>query len=226
MLPLVKTYQRLVTADESPLHLDQTLQLIDRIASGGGGNHGSRWLDLREGGSSGSIRVYSGPLARRVNRVSFALAELPKRIKEHWAHVPNAQYSLLMDSLLLLFHQAYFALLPDAGDQREHLLDVFVDFADVVPRTADRFQILGLVRSAEEEFEEAADAFRSSVLAAHADDHDFLSRVQLCWTQLMAHGRDDEAFKFLMDTSYCVTRSDLEEFNGLLLQTYRASHAK
>jgi hypothetical protein len=89
---------------------------------------------------------------------------------------------------------------------------------------ADRFHISGLVKLEEEDIDGAIESFRASVLATHADDHVFMTRVQMFWMQLLAHGRDLDAFEFLVDVSARVARKDLEEFNELLLQSYREGH--
>ena len=74
--------------------------------------------------------------------------------------MPESQYSLLMETLLIVFHQAFFALLPKLSEEREDLLKAFLSFAGQFPSRADRFQIEGLVQLESGETDAATESFR------------------------------------------------------------------
>src|SRR5208283_1460420 len=63
--------------------------------------------------------------------------------------------------------------------------------------------------------------------ATPADQHDFLTRVQLLWSLLIEHRRLRAAFDCLMEVSPRVTRLDFDEFQSLLRETFNeAQHVK
>jgi hypothetical protein len=92
-----------------------------------------------------------------------------------------------------------------------------------LPRVADQLHVEGLVRLAMEESEAAVDLFRAAVASTPSDDHDFLSRVQLYWTVLMEADRSADAFDFLNEIAWRVTRNDFTEFQGLLSTTFKVA---
>jgi hypothetical protein len=146
------------------------------------------------------------------------LSTLPQKAARH--DIPEEQYSLLMDTLLLVFHQAYFALLPRAKGHRDALLQAFRGFADSLPSLADRFQVAGLVEIELGQTEAACEAFAASLAATPSQEHDFLTRVQMVWSTLMDGGLVAEAFKCLEEVAPRFTRIDFDEFQQLQAATF------
>jgi hypothetical protein len=216
MQDVVSQYRELLVADESLPSLDNAIALAHRIASGQGGDGGDRWSKLIEGDgpSRNSGKRPESAMARRARDVVWALSTLSRKA-EHHPKIPEAQYSLLMDALLILFHQAYFALLPKAFDRRADLLDAFTSFAAAFPSLPDRFQIEGLVQYEKGRTDAATECFRAALAATHSDEHDFLTRVQMVWSVLMEQRHYIEAFECLNDVQPRVARRDFEELSQL-----------
>jgi hypothetical protein len=214
MNDIVSEYHELLVRRESAASAKAALRLIDRIFSG----NGRHWLDLAKQIASEAPR----PLEPRIQ---WMLGKLPVLLEQMQATVPRDQLSFVWDVLLVLFHHAYFAIFAESDD-RAGLLRAFRRFADRIPNVADRMQAMGFVHTAEKDFEKAAETFRAAVAARHADDHEFMTRLQLLWGFLLEHGRRDEAFRLLMDCYSRVSRKDLEETESLLWETFSTVPAR
>lgn len=88
---------------------------------------------------------------------------------------------------------------------------------------ADRFQMKGLLYLERGQFDQAVQSFNAAIAATPADQHDFLTRVQMVWSLLIEHRRLNDAFNCLMDVSPRVTRLDFDEFQRLLRATFNES---
>ena len=216
MQDVVSQYRQLLVADESLPCLDNAIALAHRIASGQGDGEGERWCKLidDDAPSPDSGKKTESAMARRVREVVWALSTLSRKAELH-PKIPESQYSLLMDALLILFHQAYFALLPKAPDRRTDLLDAFMSFAAAFPSLPDRFQIEGLVQYEKRRTDAATKCFRAALAATHSDEHDFLTRVQMVWSVLMEQRHYMEAFECLNDVQPRVARRDFDELSQL-----------
>ncbi len=223
MPDFVSQYQQLLTADESVASLDAAARLAIRVASGGR----RRWVNLLRADRSPTHRATSSAAnARRTRIVAWLLSSVSRQIDEFRDDVPEEQYALLMDTLLLVFHHAYFALLPKAAREREALLQAFEDFSATLSQPQDRFQIMGLVQIERADYDAAADSFRAALAATHSDEHDFMTRLQMLWTVLMERARYREAFDCLLDVYPRASRNDLPEIAALLRQVFLDSRAQ
>lgn len=218
MADLVSEYQSLLHAEESLAGLDRAMNLARRVSRGGRIAEGQPWLNLER--ANGHTQGTSGKSAvtRKVSDVADLLGTLPQRADQ--PDVPEAQYSLLMDILLVVFQQAYFTLVPKAAGGRRVLLRAFDAFADDLPRLADRFHVKALVHLERREVEQAVEAFQGALAATPSDQHDFLTRVQIVWSLLIEHKRVRDAFNCLKEVAPRITRVDYEEFQGLLTTTF------
>src|SRR5947209_6663101 len=134
MPDLVSKYRELLAADESLPALDGALELALRIASGGGNNKENPWHNLlreRTPTSKGTDRRPAD--VQRLEEVAWVLSAIPRQVSMSLREVPEDQYSILMDTLLLVFHQAYFALLPNLAGKREALMQAFREFSSTLP---------------------------------------------------------------------------------------------
>lgn len=217
MVDLISEYQSLLRAEESLGALDRAIDLTRRVAQGGRIVNRRRWPRL-VGEDGGTHKESTSPTVRRILEVANVLRSLPLRAQE--PDVPEAQFSLLMDTLLIVFHQAYFSLLPKAAGRRAALLQAFDAFADELPNLADRFQVKGLVHLERGQVEQAVQAFQAALAATPSDRHDFLTRVQMLWSLLIEHDRVRDAFNCLQEVGPRVTRIDFEEFQNLLKTTF------
>jgi len=219
MTDFAEQYRQLLTTDESIATLDSALSLARRIATEPAGKKAIRLLD-QSAADAPALSGGKSANSRRVESVEWALTVLAGEIETRSRDLPPVQYSLLRDVLLLVFHQAYFALLPSVARDRARLLAAFAAFADTVPHPSDQCQVRGLVELAHERFATAVECFRSALAATHADEHDFLTRVQMLWTVLVEQHRWNDAFRCLVDIYPRVTRNDLEEVSALLDRTF------
>jgi hypothetical protein len=132
-----------------------------------------------------------------------------------------------MDLLLLVFHQAYFVLLPKMqgqgwNDARSEFLSASHRFAEQLPRDADRYHVLGLVFEATGNSTGASDCYRTALNATHADDHDFITRAQMLWSHLHEMGDLSGAGRLLLDIYPRVQRKDLDEVSDMIWDTMQA----
>lgn len=130
---------------------------------------------------------------------------------------------MLMDTLLVVFHQAFFTVLPKSGTHRKLLLAAFDGLSDALPNIADRFQTKGLLHLECGEVDQAVQTLNAALAATPSDQHDFMTRVQMLWSLLMEHGRISDAFECLIEVSPRVARLDYDEFRDLLKETFNAA---
>jgi hypothetical protein len=215
---LITEYRDLLVADESISSLDSSLALLVRAAAGESGTT-KKWLVLAP---DSNVRALQAPISdvRRVKTITRVLSHLPMHIKQHVDDIPEDQYSFLMDTLLLVFHHALFGLLPSANGDRDAILMAMEKFSDSLPRQADKNQTRGLIEIERGQLASAADSFRASLAATHADDHDFITRVQMAWTVLMERRQFKNAFELLMDVYPRTSRADLMEVQDMLKETF------
>jgi tetratricopeptide (TPR) repeat protein len=222
MQNLISEYRRLLTADDSIQTLDDTIALARHIALGEKKTvRRNGWACISTESSAMALPQHSGTrsaTARRVRDAVSLLSNVPS--VEARSDVPEEQYSLLIDTLLVLFHQAYFVLLPKIKNERRFLLEAFSSFARSLPNWADRYQVSGLVDLELGRVEPASESFRAALAATPSDQHDFLSRVQMFWSTLMDRGEVSYAFACLQAVAPRVTRIDFDEFQGLVAATF------
>jgi hypothetical protein len=224
MSDIVSEYRELLTSDESIASLENAIRLAAQIATGNRRSDGKGWYRLLKASPLRSKRTGSAT-AQKLKEVQWALFTLPRQVTRHLDRLPEDQYSLLMDALLIVFHQAYFALLPRSGAARARLLGIFESFSETLPRAADRFQTTGLIEIERGRRDAAAESFRAAVASTHSDDHDFVTRVQMMWTVLMEQKRWRDAFQILMDVYARAARNDLDEVRYMLSETFNASRS-
>ena len=224
MADLADEYQAVLTAAEDDPTLDRALRLVAALAAGEPPRAGitARRLLPRPPTLGRQLGTDTGHVGR-TNQVVWAMVKVSAAVRRSLPELPDEQYGLLLDALLVVFHQAYFALLPEAGSDRGRLLEAFEQFAAMLPRTADQCQVLGLVALERGDTAAATNAFRTALAATHSDEHDFITRLQLLWSTLMDRQLWDEAFACLQDVYPRVTRIDLDEVQGLLTQTFADS---
>ena len=171
-------------------------------------------------------RKHLGDSSERTRRIVWAMNRLPAILEENARHISEAEYSHVLDVLLLTFHHAYFAWLPKLTKERSlrsALLNAFEEFAALVPNLADRYHVTGLVNATRGEMGRAIEDFRACLAATHADDHDFMSSLQLLWMFLLEQRRYRDAMTLLSDVYPRVARADLDEMKTLLLETFQAA---
>jgi len=167
--------------------------------------------------------------AGRAQRVQWNLTCLFAEVRKREANFTAAEYSLLADLFLLVFRHAYFALLRQLRDKNQSahtLLDSFEQFAAMLREPSDRFHVLGLVRLARGNSDGAENDFRAALAATHADDHEFMSSLQLLWMLLIQMKDYKGAMRLLRDQYPRVARRDLEEVGLLLDETLAAAQAE
>lgn len=171
------------------------------------------------------LRPRRGPLSLRVRcvRTQWCLATLPRHLSAD--RLPESQYSFVIDRLLLLFHQAYFVLLPKIERvgwtaERNDLISTFLAFADLVPSIAERFRIVALAYEARADTANAVASFEKALSAAHVDEHVFMTRLQTFWMALLDKGDFTAALHLLLKVMPTVPLKNLSELRELILATF------
>ena len=159
----------------------------------------------------------------RFIRTKWCLITLPRHLSTD--RLPEKQYSFIVDTLLLLFHQAYFALLPklaEAGLTGEHdeLISTFSAFAEHVPDIAERFRIEGLASEARGDVTNAVVSFEKALSASHVDEHVFMTRLQTFWMALLDKKDFTAALHLLLKFMPMVPLKHLPELRELILATF------
>jgi hypothetical protein len=231
MQNLSKQYQRLLRQSETTTTLDKALRLVDRVLSA----ITEESEDLRRSLTwAATVRRIAGTgslpndqNSQRIRKICACLEYHASRLKDHASSFTEAQFSLLMDVLLVVFHQAYFVVLPSLRDRsrigdRKTLLKAFDQFADSLTGKADQHQTVGLIHAARHDFEAAILDFRVALAATHSDDHEFMSRLQLLWTFLLEHGQNKVALDLLLEVYPRMITKHLEEMQCLIRDTFEA----
>jgi tetratricopeptide (TPR) repeat protein len=212
MKQLAREYQDLLVSEPSLQGVDRAISLVRKLVD--------VQLPYDQAASS-----KDGKLRRRVGEVADAL-RLLRYANVHKLPLGNAGYSLLVDAEMVLFHQAYFALLPELDgrqEERETMLDAFHAFANEIPRLPDRFKVLSLAFEAEDKPEKALECLRYVLQSTHSDDPEFMTTLQSVWAELIERKRYREAMTLLMDNYPRVTLGDLDDMRHLVMATFDLS---
>lgn len=162
-------------------------------------------------------------LRGRFLRTKWCLTTLPRHLSAD--QLPESQYSFVVDSLLLLFHHAYFVLLPKLErarwtTERNDLISTFLALADLVPSIAERFRIVGLAYEARADAANAVASFEKALSATHVDEHVFMTRLQTFWMALLDKGDFTAALHLLLKFMPMVPLKHLSELRELILATF------
>lgn len=252
MKKLIATYRALLVKTESLAGVDQAVDLVQRvfgsrIVQKNGkfelhriGRHpppadlskptclpekiDSSWIEklarVRE-----NPRRTDGRLRQRVLDTSVALTVVPALAAAVQAEFSAERHSLLLDSCMVLFHQAYFALLPelsgaDSRDERNLLLEAFRRFVDFIPPTGDQSSLLALFHDAVGDYARAAECYLQALRTTPADADEFMTLLQTGWSFLIEHERYSDALDLLLENYPRVSRRDLDEMHELIARTF------
>jgi tetratricopeptide (TPR) repeat protein len=161
----------------------------------------------------------------RVVQGAFALHTFPELVEQLPTPFTSDRVSFVLDACVLLFHQAYFALLPALSEpgwkvERLLLLEAFRDFAHHCPRPSDAFGVLALYYDALGKSDLAARHYVDAVAATHSDSHEFMSVLQTAWTFCIERHRYREALDVLLGVNNRVSRSDISELHQMVTLTF------
>ncbi len=240
MQDFIDRYRQLVAAEESIDTLDHALALAEDVAG-----IRLRWTagrlsvqterrqnlqvpDFPELARVGSRRRRTRPRLEkqaRTVRAAITLAAVPLLANEMGQPLDQRRQSLLADACLVVFHHAYFALLPELGardwaDERRLLTESFPRFADQVPAVSDRYTVLALYHDLSGDWQRAGRYYREALLATHSDDHEFMTALQTSWSFLIEHQMLQQAFDLLLESYPRVARQDLDEVQELMASTF------
>ncbi len=251
MRNLVTEYRQLLKASESLHTLDRVLALLDQATEQPSPAQGVTVRQFQLGDPDaltpyepsrvpvavlrdGDAKDAEPPLQqrppRRVRaqdhsrflRAQWYLVALPEQLPLR--NFSAAQSALILDALLLLFHHAYFVLLPrlEAAQRAlsTELIDSFFRFAAHLPDLAERFRVEGLAYEAKGEPEEALIRFANALRATHTDEHVFMTRLQTFWMSLLDRGDFRGALNLLLETVRMVPLSRLSELQELISDTF------
>lgn len=246
MRDFIATYRELVAADESLRHLRESLALVEAVVgidiSLARGRVTVRrrpdaaWIahdesDRTEQAIRAALGEVNGSSLSRKEAESYALAVglLPLAIcASVEPGIDARRAALLLDSALVVVHQAYHVLLPvlevsTGPEPRHRLLKAIVAFANALSDPGDRAHLLALCGEAAGDVEGAARHHREAVRATPSDAHNFLTLLQLHWTFLTEHERFEDALEVLLEAYPRVCRADLDEVGALIRTTFELS---
>ena len=146
---------------------------------------------------------------------SFLLANIQK--------IEEKTYSLVMDTISIVFHNAYFSFTENFKNtnQREELLNIFFEYTKTINDASNMFYTKGLCYLAAGMTSEALKSFESSVLSTHSDDHEFMTVLSNYWSELVERSKYEEAISFLLRLQNRILYKDFEEYQNLILETFR-----
>jgi len=246
----VSEYRRLLVAQASLPALDSAIELMERIAcveiADPGLDKAIADLDHQASAEEECRRRLSERLQDYLES-SFEDARLRRRRKrdlirlqaEVWrtasavripgflasrpVEISPARESLLLDAGLVVFHHAYFALLPavPVGFQGERnlLFQSFLEFSSDLTSGSDRERVRALVHEALGDPILAAEHYRQALDAASPDRHDYLSLVHMAWAHAVERNRLREAMTILLESAARVRAEDYAEIKDLVLET-------
>jgi len=170
---------------------------------------------------------------RRTVETAITLGIVPVLASHRDGEMPPERFSLLFDACNVLFHQAYFALLPELEgtqrqDERRLLLSAFHEFAEGAPQVADRCSLLALYYEAIGDDRRAGALRLQALRATPADAEVFMTQLQTYWSHLVEHKLLGEALDLLLESYPRVSRRDLDEVHELIKLTFdfQARHYK
>jgi len=241
---IIDEYHELLDSDASIKKVDRTITLIEKMLA-------IRWTeqlslchteeeitlqldnDFKESfhfysmkyPEIGQMMKVMSNQTQRVLKVFWILVFFPPLMEHDW-FPQKSKYSFFLDTCLVLFHHTYFALLPKADKPEKNLLlKAFKEFANHVPRDADRYDLLGLYYEAIEDYAQATDCHKNVLRLTHSEAHEFMTVLQTFWSFLVEQQKFRDALCVLLETYPRVLRRDLEEFNELILMTFELQTA-
>lgn len=142
--------------------------------------------------------------------------------------------SLLADTYLVLFHNAYFALLPKLTkgweNEKEILLRSFKDFSElfdkIFERPSDKYRILALCADAKNEPTRALKYYKLSLETTNVEEHEFMTVLQTYWNELIENNWFKEALELLVKQYPRTLRENIDEMNELILLTFDLAFGK
>lgn len=230
---LTKEYDYLLTADESLEALERSLNLVENVlkiefavSSGSGALKASKLLDDMSHPSFEKMRHRHFRKAERTEELFRIVKTVYLFLKTAEPQLDdNAKYAFEIDSLLVLFHQAYYVLLPRLKssiwkDERNELINAFVIFSDRISSIAEKHRILGLVAIAKGLDDDAIEHFMLALEATRVGEHDFMTRLQTVWMHLLDLQYFDMALDILLDAYPRVPRNNIPDINQLIRATF------
>ncbi|HVC94181.1 MAG TPA: hypothetical protein VND64_10850 [Pirellulales bacterium] len=172
-------------------------------------------------------------LRRRTMETAITLGIVPVLALHRDGEMPPERFSLLFDACNVLFHHAYFALLPELEgtqwqEERQLVLSAFHEFAESAPQVADRCSLLAFYYEAIGDDRRAGDLRLQALRATPADAEVFMTQLQTYWSFLVEHKLLSEAIDLLLESYPRVPRRDLDELHELIKLTFdiQAHHYK
>ncbi len=248
MKELVQKYRELLVKHETLTGVDQAIALVQqvfgrRIAARNGITSDvqqvASWVKqfdlalLRQVVDAAHKQKSKARIRRRTVETAINLGIVPLLALHCDDEMPAERFSLLFDACNVLFHQAYFALLPELEgaqwhDERRLLLSAFHEFAEGAPQVADRCSLLALYYEAIGDERRTGELRLQALRATPSDADVFMTQLQTYWSYLVEHKLLGEALDLLLESYPRVSRRDLDEVHELIKLTFdfQAHHYK
>jgi hypothetical protein len=161
----------------------------------------------------------------RVMKAAFAMSIFPGLVEQHARLFTNGRGSFVLDACMLLFHQAYFALMPMLNvpcwtAERLLLLGAFRRLAHHSSHCSEALGVLALYYDALDKEDIAVLYYQDAISVTNSDSHEFMSVLQAAWTFCIERHRYREALEVLLSVNTRVVRSDIIELREMSLLTF------
>jgi len=160
----------------------------------------------------------------RVVKAAFAMSMFPDLIEQLPSTFTNDRGSFVLDACMLLFHQAYFALMPTLEASRWEaerllLLEAFRSLAHHVSRCSDALRVLALYYDAFDKEDIAILYYVDAISATHSNSHEFMSVIQAAWAFWIERHCYREALDILLNMNTRILPSDMLELQDMGMLT-------
>ncbi|MCI0448662.1 MAG: hypothetical protein L0Y79_02610 [Chlorobi bacterium] len=143
--------------------------------------------------------------------------------------VSDEGYSFIMDTTFIVYHNAYFALLPSfdvESAEYGHLIKIFLEYSTHLNNPEDVYQIKAMAFEAQNKYNLAKEYYYKSLLSTSSDDPSFPASLQDYWSFLVEKKNVDEALDMLLNIKYEKLIKDTEFYDGLIRSTFRIAGGK
>jgi len=163
-------------------------------------------------------------ISNETNELLLSLKKVPEFIYNNPDKIDDNNYSFILDISNLVFHNAYFALLPKISKKSKKyfsLIEIFLNFSKYMDKASDQYYIKALCYEAIGKYNLAINFYNESLLATHPDDHDYITILQNYWATLVEYKQFDEAFQLLLDYQFKILPKDFPEYQNLLWASFK-----
>jgi tetratricopeptide (TPR) repeat protein len=252
MKSLIKKYKELIVAEPSSKNLDSSIDLyreaISNLLSNNKKSEPAIWKKNlgRENADTETIIIkwttdknfnlwhQDFPISKldkketlRLSNIKIALNYVTRYINQIEDSISENDYSFLMDTSFIIFHNAYFSWLDNLNKQtRDISIKIFLEYSNYLNNPTDAYQIKAMCYEAEGKLDLAKNYYYKSLMATSSDDNSFMAALQDYWSFLLEKGNTSEALELLLNIRKEKLIRDEDSYNDLLRSTFYIASKK